>query len=148
MERNPQRGFTVAEILTALVVVAVLTAIAIPMWRAHVLRVQRTEARDALIALQAAQDGYFGRHARYATAAQLTAKAPDGLGLKESSENGLFAISLTTHADGLGYLATARATPRNGQDTDARCVEFSIDQVGQMRAQDSTGADRSADCWH
>jgi prepilin-type N-terminal cleavage/methylation domain-containing protein len=78
MERNPQRGFTVAEILTALVVVAVLTAIAIPMWRAHVLRVHRAEARDALIALQSAQDGYFGRNARYATAAQLTAKGARG----------------------------------------------------------------------
>ena len=148
MERHPQRGFTVAEILTALVVVAVLTAIAIPMWRAHVLRVHRAEARDALIALQSAQDNFFGRNARYATAAQLTAKPPGGLGLKATSENGLFAVSLTTSADGLGYLATARATTQNGQDSDTRCTEFSIDQVGQMRARDSTGADRSADCWH
>jgi type IV pilus assembly protein PilE len=148
MAVNPQRGFTVAEILTALVVVAVLTAVAIPMWRAHVLRVHRAEARDALIALQSAQDNYFGRNARYATGAQLTARTPAGLGLKEASENGLFALSLTTDPDGLGYTAVARATPQAGQDADTRCAEFSIDQVGQMRAKDATGADRSADCWH
>ena len=50
MKRIAPRGFTLAEILTALVVVAVLTAIAIPMWRAHLVRVHRAEARDAFVA--------------------------------------------------------------------------------------------------
>ena len=145
--RSP-RGFTLPEILTALVVVAVLTAIAIPMWRAHVLRVNRAEARDMLIALQAAQDRYFGRHARYATFAQVTVQPPDGLGLQTASERQHFALALTTHADGLGYLATARPSSRDGQDSDPRCVELTIDHVGQMRAVDSAGKDQSADCWH
>ena len=73
--RSLSRGFTTVEILTALVVIAVLAAIAIPMWRTHLLRVRRAEARNALTSLQAAQDRYFGRHARYANAAQLTARA-------------------------------------------------------------------------
>lgn len=142
------RGFTIAEILTALVVIAVLAAIAIPMWRTHLLRVRRAEAREALTSLQAAQDRFFGRNARYATAAQLTAGAPDGLGLSATSAHGLYAISLETSADGLGYMATARAIDRGGQDGDERCAKFTIDHVGQMSAVDSAGADRSADCWH
>jgi type IV pilus assembly protein PilE len=141
MKPNTPRGFTLAEILTALVVVAVLTAAAIPMWRAHLVRVNRSEARDALISLQAAQDRYFGRNARYAVALE-------GLGLAATSARGLYRISLTTSADGLGFLATAKAVTRTGENADARCVEFSIDHVGQMRAADSAGADRSADCWH
>lgn len=144
--RSPSpRGFTLAEILTVLVVIAVLTAIAIPMWRAHVLRVNRAEARDALIALMAAQDKYFGRHARYAT--RLDAGS-EGLGLAAATARGRYAITLATHADGLGYLATARATAGDGQDSDSRCVELTIDHVGQMRAVDAAGTDRSADCWH
>lgn len=142
--RSP-RGFTLPEILTALVVVAVLTAIAIPMWRAHVLRVNRAEARDMLIALQAAQDRHFGRHARYATRLDTGA---DGLGLAAMTARGHYQITLATNSDGLGYLATARAAARDGQDSDSRCVELSIDHVGQMRAVDSAGKDQSADCWH
>jgi len=142
------RGFTLTEVLTALVVVAVLAALAIPMWRTHLLRVRRAEARDALTSLQAAQDRFFGRNARYATAAQLTAAAPDGLGLGATTAHGLYAITLATTADGLGFQATARAVPRAGQDGDDRCTTFTIDHVGQMGAADSSGADRSADCWH
>ena len=141
------RGFTVTEILTVLVVIAVLAAIAIPMWRTHLLRVRRAEARDALTGLQVAQDRFFGRNARYATAAQLTAPAPDGLGLAATTAHGLYAITLETSADGLGYLATARAVPRAGQDADDRCATFTIDHIGQMGAADASGTDRSADCW-
>jgi type IV pilus assembly protein PilE len=143
-----RRGFTAIEILTALVVVGVLAAIAIPMWRTHLLRVRRAEARDALTGLQAAQDRYFGAHARYADAAQLAVRAPDGLGLSTSSAHGLYALTLETSADGLGFLATARALARAGQDGDERCAVFTIDHVGQMAASDASGVDRSADCWH
>jgi len=142
------RGFTVAEVLTALVVITVLAAIAIPMWRTHLLRVRRAEARDALTSLQAAQDRWFGRHARYASAAELTARAPGGLELATTTIHGLYAITLETAADGLGYLATARAVASAGQDSDDRCAVFTIDHVGLMSATDSSGADRSADCWH
>jgi type IV pilus assembly protein PilE len=142
------RGFTITEILTALIVIAVLAAIAIPMWRTHLLRVRRAGARDALMSLQAAQDRYFGRNARYATAAQLSGPAPDGLGLGATTTHGLYAITLATTADGLGFLATARAVPRAGQDGDDRCATFTLDHVGQMTAADSSGTDRSADCWH
>jgi type IV pilus assembly protein PilE len=142
-----RRGFTITEVLTALVVAAVLAAIAIPAWRTHLLRVRRAEARDALTSLQAAQDRFFGRNARYATAAQLAAPAPDGLGLAASTPGGWYAITLATSADGLGYLATARAVPRAGQDDDQRCAAFTIDHVGQMGATDAAGRERSADCW-
>jgi type IV pilus assembly protein PilE len=136
------------EILTAAVALAVLAAIAIPSWRTHLLRVRRAEARDALMNIQAAQDRWFGSHARYATAAQLTAPAPDGLGLAATTPGGLYAITLATSADGLGFRVTARAIARAGQESDDRCATFTIDHVGQLSASDSTGADRSADCWH
>jgi type IV pilus assembly protein PilE len=147
MQPEP-RGFTITEVLTALVVIAVLSAIAIPMWHTHLLRVRRAEARDALLALQAAQDRYFGRHARYATAAQLTLRSPDGLDLAATTPHGLYALTLATAPDGLGYVATARALENAGQAADERCATFSIDQVAQLSALDSAGTDRSADCWH
>jgi len=146
LQRRPF-GFTVSEILTALVIVAVLAAAAIPLWRAHLLRVRRADAVAALIAVQAAQDTFFGRQARYATGAELIAPSPAGLALDATSARGYYTIELHSSADGLGYTATARVLAREGQSADVRCAEFSIDQVGRRRAVDSAGADRSQDCW-
>jgi len=149
MRPQPRRasGFTLSEILTALVVVVVLGATAVPMWRTHLLRVRRTDASAALIAVQVAQDKFFGRNARYADGAQLNASAPGGLALKDTSEHGFYKIELHASPDGLGYSATARVLPQEGQAQDARCVELSIDQIGTRRAMDSEGSDRSGDCW-
>jgi len=137
--RHQVRGVTLAELLTALVVVAVLAAVVVPLWRVHLLRVRREDAIAALVALQAAQDRYFGQHARYATVEQL--------GLKQQSERGFYDLELRDSDDGLGYLARAKATSRTGQADDTRCVEFTLDQNNRRRAVDSEGNDRSADCW-
>jgi type IV pilus assembly protein PilE len=144
---GPARGFTLVELLTVAVVVIVLGAIAVPMYRSHLLRVRRADASAALVAIQGAQDRHFGRGARYAEGDQLTLEAPGGLGLKNASERGYYALELKTSADGLGYLATARASDTSGQDADTRCARMTIDHNGQRRAYDAHGADRTADCW-
>jgi len=141
------RGFTLMEMLTVLVALVVLGAIAVPMWRNHLLRVRRADAMLALTAVQAEQDRFFGRDARYARTDALAKKPPEGLGLGAKSAQGYYEIELRTDADGLGYRAIARALARTGQTEDARCIEMSIDQNGIRRAQDSGGADRSADFW-
>ena len=137
--RAPSRGVTLAEMLTALVVVAVLAAVAIPLWRVHLLRVRREDGIAALVSLQEAQDRYFGQHARYATLEQL--------GRKPHSDRGFYELEVRANEDGLAYLARAKATHASGQDDDARCVEFTLDQNNRRRAMDDEGNDRSADCW-
>lgn len=141
------RGFTLAEILTVVVVIAVLAAIAVPSWRVHLLRVRRADAIQALIAVQNAEDQYFGRHARYASGTQLTSPEPDGLGLPSRSAHGYYDVDVRS-PDGLAFIAAARASQLTGQANDTRCMEFNIDQNGMRRAVDAEGKDRSADCWH
>jgi type IV pilus assembly protein PilE len=145
--RAVSRGFTLAELVTALVVAAILAAVAVPLWRVHLLRVRRAEATAALIAIQAAQDRYFGHHARYAEAGDLTRAAPEGLGQAAHSAQGSYDLALRTSDDGLGYLAIARASRATGQSDDARCTEFTLDHNNRRRATDAGGHDRSADCW-
>lgn len=149
MNRAPRkyRGFTTSEVLTILVVLTVLTAITVSMWRSHQLGVRRSDAIEALLALQAAQDRYFGEHARYADETQLASEPPEGLGIKTISRRGYFQISSRSSEDNLGYWATARVIDREGQSPDTRCVELRIDQNGRRFAVDADGADRSADCW-
>ncbi len=115
-----------------LVTIVVIAAIAVPMWRTHELRTHRERAIEALLAVQAAQDQHFARHARYADETQLPA-APG--------------ITVNNSDDGLAYRATARVNMPGRETPDTRCVELRIDQNGRRFAVDSEGVDRSADCW-
>ncbi|MEO8016696.1 MAG: type IV pilin protein [Pseudomonadota bacterium] len=146
MRRHP--GFTVSEILTAIVAIVVVAAVAITMWRTHALRTQRNDAVEALLAVQAAQDQFFGKHARYADPALLDAGKPAGLGLASNSRRGFYQITLRNSPDSLAYWATARARQTDRDNADTRCVELRIDQNGRRFAVDSEGIDRSADCWN
>jgi type IV pilus assembly protein PilE len=139
--------FTVKEVLTAIVVVVVLAAIAVPMWRTHQLRVRRQDAMSALRAVQTAQDDYFGKHARYADETQLRASAPKVLTDKGRSVRGHYRVTLQKSSDELSYTAVARVVPMEGEVADTRCVELRTDQNGRRFAVDAEGVDRSADCW-
>jgi Tfp pilus assembly protein PilE len=135
--RRPESGVTLIEILTILVGLVVVTAVAIPLWRTNELRSQRREAMDALHAIQAAQDRHFGRHARYAEAAQLDLKpAPDR-----------YVLDVKRGEDHLSYRATARALRLPGRTFDSRCAELGIDQHGRRFAANEAGEDSTADCW-
>jgi type IV pilus assembly protein PilE len=142
------KRFTIAEMLTALVALVVIAAIAVPMWRTHELRVRRQEAIDALRAVQSAQDDYFGRHARYADEGQLRASSPQALSEKGLSARGNYRLTVKKSADDLTYTAVARVVPLETEAADTRCVELRIDQNGRRFALDASGEDRSGDCWH
>jgi type IV pilus assembly protein PilE len=142
-----KRRFTLVELLTAVVGLVVIAAIALPMWRTHQLRLRREDAAEALRAVQAAQDEYFGKHARYADEAQLRASAPRAMPGKSMSSRGYYRITVQKSADDLTYSAVARAAPLEDETADTRCVELRIDQNGRRYAIDAEGVDRSADCW-
>jgi type IV pilus assembly protein PilE len=144
----PRPGFTLSEAFTVIVALIVIAAVAIPLWRTHQLRTRRDDGIEALLAVQFAQDQYFGKHARYADDAQLGANPPAGMGLKADSARGFYQITVRNSGDALGYWAVARARVREGEPADTRCVEMRIDQNGRRFAIDSEGADRSADCWN
>ena len=130
-------GITLVELLTFIVALVVIAAVAIPLWRVHELRAQRRLAMDALLAVQAAQDRHFGRHARYA----------DGGALDLALESRHYSIDISRGADELTYVATARFTGGEESIADSRCAQLGIDQHGRRFAVDDSGEDTSADCW-
>jgi type IV pilus assembly protein PilE len=144
------RGFTLIELMIAVVIAATLLAIAVPGYRSYVLRAQRTEAKQVLMQLQAAQEKFYIQNNRYAGAAELTTAPPAGLGLLPSSQSGRYAFALGPNAaapGGAGYVATATPTAVDRQNEDRRCASFSVDQSGGRLASDSASADSTAECW-
>lgn len=135
---------TLIELMTVLVVLAIMASLAVPSYRQYVLRSQRTDATAALLRIRAAQEKFFLQRLRYS--ADLVSAPPDGLGLPAVSEHGHYQLRLEVAAGGMGYRAIAAPVPGGGQADDARCTELSIDAAGRRRAA-GAAADPDSECW-
>lgn len=129
------RGMTLIELVVVVAIIALLASIAVPSYRQYVLRSNRAEAKAALLTVAAAQEKFYLQNNTYTD--ELTVAPPGGLGLVDTTENGLYTIAVDD-ADVEGFTATATATGSQTQDAD--CATFSIDQTGARTA-------TSADCW-
>ena len=146
--RDRQYGVTLIELVVVAVVIAVLAATAIPSYRSHVLRANRTEARAALLSLATAQEKFHLRCHHYAT--ELDPEVdPDcdasRLALSVRSERGYYSIRITS-ADATGW--TAEALPMGPpQSTDRPCQGFALASTGRKRAWDAAKRDTDRECW-
>jgi type IV pilus assembly protein PilE len=144
---NQQRGMTLIELLIVVTIIAILGAIAVPSYRQYILRSQRTEAKTALLRLQAAEEKFYLQNSFYVTTnAGLTAAPPAGLGAPALSDNGNYSIRLDPDPVlGIqGFLATATPTATAGQNQDTDCTAFMINHAGNRTA---TPAGAAPKCW-
>lgn len=110
---RPNRGFTLVEVATVCVIVAIIAAIALPSFNSYLRRGKRHDAITALTRLQQAQSSYQYQNGRYA--GDLAA-----LGLPAHSLEGLYSLQINSSgAD--GYSATATAAPGSAQAKDGDC---------------------------
>ena len=118
---SPRRGgFTLIEIMVAVVIVAILAAIALPSFMDSVRKSRRSEAFAALSALQQAQERWRGNNANYAAMVNLTTIAA-------TTPNGYYAITIAGN-DATGYTATA--TGQGGQASDGSCKILAVRVLG------------------
>lgn len=142
MTKSQQRGVTLVELMTVVMVLAILASIAIPSYRKYMIRSQRTDATAALLRIQTAQEKFFLQNNRYSD--DLTAAPPDGLGLIATSDGGFYDLDLDTPSD---VTYTVTATPRGHQSDDTKCAQMTINQTGTRGALDSGDNDVTAECW-
>ncbi|MGI6394149.1 MAG: type IV pilin protein [bacterium] len=65
------KGFTLVELLIVMAIVAILAAVAIPLYDGYKRRVTVSEAEQELMNLAAVQEDYFNSFRRYAPLSQL-----------------------------------------------------------------------------
>jgi type IV pilus assembly protein PilE len=140
--RRGMVGMTLLELMAVVMVIGILGMIAIPSYRQYSMRAQRTEAKTALLNLQANQERYYLTNRSYGTVAQLV--AANLLNAGGLTERGAYTITI---AGANANVYTATATPTAGaaidMTLDAQCTTFTINAQGVRGATGTT----AANCW-
>lgn len=137
MHPKPARGFTLVELMIALAVVGLLSAIAYPSYQAQVAKGRRTDAKQSLVELAQKMERWYTERGTYVGATL----GATGL-FPTVSSGGYYAISISAQTlDGF----TIRASPQGSQVGDA-CASFLYNQLGEQLV--STDASLNAvKCW-
>ncbi|TLY57157.1 MAG: prepilin-type N-terminal cleavage/methylation domain-containing protein [Gammaproteobacteria bacterium] len=138
-DSNRMRGVTLIELLTVLIIVAVLSSLAVGSYRRYLLRSNRTDATAALLRIQVGEEKFFLQNNTYTT--DVTDAPPTGLGVASPTPNGFYTITVTGNPSiATSFLATATATGTQTQDTS--CPTMTIDDQGLR------GPTANIACWH
>lgn len=147
-ETNPvKNGFTLMELLVALVIVGILVSIAYPGYRDYVTRARRSEAQAALLDAAIGLERYFSEHTTYANATVGTGNAATDILNNRATAQGWYTITLAP--TDTGYALTA--IPRNAQaSADTQCQTFTLNNLGEKgvtAGPSGTPTDNAAQCW-
>jgi type IV pilus assembly protein PilE len=146
--RVGSKGFTLIELMVALVIGAILFAIAIPGYNGQIRKSRRTEAKTSLLDM-------VGREERLYATTNAYSSTPSALGYGANPDAfpvtvgaGYYQVTVATNA-GPPATFTFTATPiaGTGQENDTDCSSFTVDQAGRQVAVDSSNADNTATCW-
>ena len=125
-----QRGFTLMELMIATAIVAILGAIAIPMYSGYIKQSRLVEGQTELHAIEMAQEEYFADNSTYfegGDAATLMANSGGfwAPGIKNEADRE-FAYTVTAGATGniaTSYIATATGKGNNVPVTEVMTIE-------------------------
>ncbi len=128
------RGVTLLEILVVLLLAGLITALGLPAYRQHMVRVNRTEATVTLYQIAAAEERHYLRHGSYT----------DELASLPTGDARHYAFSVSMADDGQSFIASATPARGGGQESDGECLVFSLDHRGRRAV---SGSRDTSFCW-
>jgi type IV pilus assembly protein PilE len=153
---RPSCGFTLVELMIALAIVAILAAIAVPLYSKQVQKSRRVDARTAVTDLAGREERFLSTQGTYATTwAQLGYTGPGNTTTPMTVGSGYYQLKGTATPGNAGtgtpptYLVEATVIGGSSQVNDVACQYFSIDSRGTQFSSPTGagGTDTSATCW-
>jgi len=134
--KRRQRGITLIELMVVVVIVGILAAIAIPAYRAYVVRANRADVKVAMLQTAQALERCYSNATPFAyNAVGCTVPA------NSTVASGTYRIDVTSSA--AAYVITG--VPLGAQATgDPLCATFQLSSAG---TQTVTGTLPAAECW-
>jgi type IV pilus assembly protein PilE len=126
--RRAESGFSLIELMVALIVVGVLASIAIPSYQSYLVRAAREEARTELLHLASLQEKIYLNSNAYTSSlsAAYDGNSGGGLGSDGQTANHKYTIQLVS--DGQAFTLTATPVVDGPQADDG---DISISSNGQ-----------------
>jgi type IV pilus assembly protein PilE len=127
------RGFSLTELLVAMVIASVLAAIAMPLYQQWMQQTRRTDAYNMLVEAANREARFFADNEIYTATLTTLGYAAD----PATSPEGFYQLTAALNANGY----TLTATPIGVQASDTECGTLTYDSLG------SKGASGAGDCW-
>ena len=129
------KGFTLIELMIVVAIVALLAAIALPMYQEQTAKGRRVAAKNLLMSAASAQERFYSSNFRYT--ADMTEL---GYGsANPTDEDGFYSVGSAVSADAQTFTLTATASV-----ADSNCGNFALTSGGQRSVTGSKGSDY---CW-
>lgn len=138
-------GFTLIELMVALVVAAILLALALPSFQESVRKGRRADAVAALSRIQQAEERYRANQSNYGALSDLAASAV-------TSPDGHYGLAVSG-VGATGYTATATAQPTSPQAQDSNCQQLVVSMnagnlaYSSVSAASAVNSSSSNPCW-
>ena len=121
---NRSQGFSLIELMIAVVIVGILAAIAIPMYSDYVTRSRRADGQATLMQVAQELERCYTQFSKYN---DNSCSVVNGGVVSETSDQGFYVVT----ADKLDESAfTLIATPQNEQADDTDCGELKLTHLG------------------
>lgn len=142
-----ENGFTLIELVIAMCIAAILSAIAFSMYQRSVTETRRTQAKTALMDLASREQSLYATTNTYSA-------TPSTLGYTGSAfpmavGDDYYEVNVTvtpaTATEPAAFELTA--TPIGTQASDTECASFGLNNLGQQTATNAAGANTESTCW-
>lgn len=135
--RKQNKGFTLIEIMIALVIMGILVSIAYPSYVSYIMKSRRSDALAALAQYQITLERCYAQNFSYNGTCGSLPSFP------AKSAQGYYNVTLASGTS----TYTLTATPLGTQAQDTTCAKFTVDQSNLRSGFDSSGTSQVS-CWN